>query len=589
MFRNIFKKDEKITSVTDEQLTEALINKDVECIKKYIAEKGDVNKEIYFAKLPAVRKDRYTYSSHLTLLMIPARLSNEDDDEIPRLLIEAGADINKKDQSGYTALHMAIMRGHTKYSKVIVEEKNCDLNVLAEYGYENWSGRLDRTPVGFAYEQKNLELLSAMINAHGPNLTYSTKSLMKKIYIDIEDQYKENIDNFFLALVEKLFAAGFNIHQRFSYKESTKTLGELLSHLALGQDLLKKELAQMDSIDLFSRPQVALVQSGPEQKIAQNFSYFYYYAVNDRADMLAHFYLKNPEMNFYHLENENDKRDYMKLYPYLEAVEGGCLESARFFLEHGADPHFRAGKGETPLHMAARTRNQAMVELLLEFGGYPLVFDANQRTPISSLYSHFGIGVTVEKRVKIFPILLNALKTDKEKSFLIEDYLRCKHVPEPLEVDMIMDAVSRYSVEETDKIITALHSVQAKSLLRDNSYKYQQANMSLVKIYFRQYESEKTVSYLDKIMTHGFESGDQAQWYIDFAFNEKIKVLDEYKESSFENVKCDVKTLLSVSDLLRSRADELSAKKHPRFFDKTIEVVNGFDQVKSAEYSVSLS
>jgi ankyrin repeat protein len=61
------------------------------------------------------------------------------------------------------------------------------------------------------------------------------------------------------------------------------------------------------------------------------------------------------------------QKDYFKYSPRNPLPYAADVKTARYLLEHGADPDYRNAKGYTLLNLAVKSNNQEMIELLKEF------------------------------------------------------------------------------------------------------------------------------------------------------------------------------------------------------------------------------
>ncbi len=86
------------------------------------------------------------------------------------------------------------------------------------------------------------------------------------------------------------------------------------------------------------------------------------------------------------------------------ACRNGHVEVARFLLDHGGDPNFKAYMRGTPLHWAAYSGVRELIDLLLERGA-----DPNQRADddAKSTYLQFAIRIPISWGMteRIAPIL----------------------------------------------------------------------------------------------------------------------------------------------------------------------------------------
>mmetsp|Transcript_12586 Transcript_12586/g.35359 ORF Transcript_12586/g.35359 Transcript_12586/m.35359 type:complete len:389 (+) Transcript_12586:68-1234(+) len=76
--------------------------------------------------------------------------------ELVRLLVEAGAEVNKPADGGITALHFATMAGHLKVARLLVEEAGVDLDPVTSSGM---------TPLHVAAQEGWVELVRLLLEA----------------------------------------------------------------------------------------------------------------------------------------------------------------------------------------------------------------------------------------------------------------------------------------------------------------------------------------------------------------------------------------------------------------------------------------
>lgn len=61
-------------------------------------------------------------------------------------------------------------------------------------------------------------------------------------------------------------------------------------------------------------------------------------------------------------------RNDLRVYPINSAAAGSHLEIVRLLLDHGADPNARQGENFTPIQAAVENGNEAMKQLLIDYG-----------------------------------------------------------------------------------------------------------------------------------------------------------------------------------------------------------------------------
>ncbi|AIL65729.1 Ankyrin repeat protein [Rickettsiales bacterium Ac37b] len=129
------------------------------------------------------------------------------------LLLSNRLDINSTDQFNMSALHYAIIKGHTEITKLLLEY-NINLNIVCCFG---------KTPLHYAVENKFESIQEILINSGAilDNKFFETKKEEIKTFKDQIhhlDRKIENIKNGLYLLDEKLKASKYS--QNISPKES---------------------------------------------------------------------------------------------------------------------------------------------------------------------------------------------------------------------------------------------------------------------------------------------------------------------------------------------------------------------------------
>jgi ankyrin repeat protein len=65
----------------------------------------------------------------------------------------------------------------------------------------------------------------------------------------------------------------------------------------------------------------------------------------------------------------NGEKEYFKYFPRNPLPYAANIETARYLLEHGADPNYKGANGFSLLHRAIRNNDKAMQELVKQYGG----------------------------------------------------------------------------------------------------------------------------------------------------------------------------------------------------------------------------
>ncbi len=121
--------------------------------------------------------------SEKTILMVAAKKGNE---EIMKLLISKGADVNGKDKYGFTALIDAVIEGNAEIVKVLLN-KGADVRAKVTDGA---FCRYDSMDFALQIKKRNPEIFKALLNKGD----YNDKELGTILFFAKEIGYTEAVD-----------------------------------------------------------------------------------------------------------------------------------------------------------------------------------------------------------------------------------------------------------------------------------------------------------------------------------------------------------------------------------------------------------
>lgn len=146
-------------------------------------ERGDkVVVELFLAAGMSPNSRQSGFSKN-TILQVAAKKGHE---EIVKLLISKGADVNGKDKYGFTALMDAVLEGNAEIVKALLN-KGADVNAKVTDGaFRN------HDPMDFALNAKkrNPEIFKALLNKGN----YNDKELGTILFVAKEEGYTEAVD-----------------------------------------------------------------------------------------------------------------------------------------------------------------------------------------------------------------------------------------------------------------------------------------------------------------------------------------------------------------------------------------------------------
>ncbi len=287
-------------------LDSAIRKGDPVSVRNAIAAGANVNRPVRYAlPLHHALTSRSTYDGTADVTM-----------EIVTELIEAGANVNDKSQTGLTALHLAVSHWRAREMVPLLIDRGADVNARNEN---------DRTPLDYAirqgYESDKLAVID-MLLSRGAEYTGDNLHSDRRLQEQSADLLVQAAAGGNEKVVAFLLAAGADANAVRNYPQPTTALIEAVkgSHLRIAGLLLKND---------------ADVEATTKMKYAYESEPYAQSGLSFRAiDIAAH---------------------------------SGNLIMVELLLKHGANPKKGAG-ARSPLSMAAEHANLPMVRMLIDHG-----------------------------------------------------------------------------------------------------------------------------------------------------------------------------------------------------------------------------
>ena len=325
--------------------------------------------------------------------------------------LEAGADVNAKNKSGYTALHLAAKRGHDAVVAVLLEAK-ADVALASRSGktalhyVADYNGNLDlakrliaakapinvqdgrkRTPLNYALSRKRTEL-AELLRSNGAKTSKELASA-GSIFAAAEVGDLESLNK---LLAEE--GADVNATNKSGYtalhlavRKGQKEAVALLIEKGANVNAQRRGRTPLDfagkneEITALLRAKGGLTRL--ELRAEQDILYA---AANGYADAIVR-----------HIENGGDvnktnRRGYSALH---FAANSGYVEVVRVLVANKVEVNAAANKyRKTGLHYAARHGRKEIATLLLENGANVNALDRSGRTPVD-IAEHYRRSETV--------------------------------------------------------------------------------------------------------------------------------------------------------------------------------------------------
>ncbi len=318
-----------------------------------------------------------------TPLMLAVR--TQDQKEVLALLIEAGAEINARSNSGDTALHAAVSLDKRELGELLLAA-GADVfaaNMLGELPI-TLAMRDSQRPVEWIFTDQTIR---ARDGAGNTALHYAARLDLARL-IPILARRGAEIDprN---GNGETPLHAAVKADAAESVKALTALKASLTARDALGNTPLHV------AVQWGAAKSIALVSQSREALGTRNLS----------GKTALHEAARKENMTFLQLLLERgadpNARDGAGATPLMESIQAGKLEVARLLVQKaGAKPGLRDDSGTTALHMAVKSRNAQACRLLLEAGADIHVRNALEETPflLALQYGVDGLALVIDGR-----------------------------------------------------------------------------------------------------------------------------------------------------------------------------------------------
>ena len=271
---------------------------------------------------------------------------SDDKKEVVELLIAKGADINAKDNNGYTQLHTALILGKKEVAELLIA-KGADINAKDANG---------NTPLHTAIAHDKKEVVELLI-AKGADINAKNNNGNTPLQCAEINNHKD--------VAELLIAKGADIKDASinAKDESSKT--SLHNAIFEGQ----KEVAKL------------LIAKGADVNARDNKQWnpLHFAAYGAYKDVVELLIAKGADVN---------AKDDTRNTPLHIAAHGGHKVVAELLIAKGADVNAKNVNGNTPLHFAANVGYKDVAELLIAKGADINAKDQSGKTPLQCAESN---------------------------------------------------------------------------------------------------------------------------------------------------------------------------------------------------------
>jgi ankyrin repeat protein len=337
-----------VTSKKDLTFFDAARDGNEAAVRKFLADGTDVN-----MRDTTPRGEEQTALHHAMRAADPA---------VAAVLIEHGANVNARANSGYTPLHVAAGLGKVPHAKLLLG-KGAFVDAVDSRGMPIHAAVLQG-------QQGMVELLlkaGANPNARTPRSEDTPLTLLNDAmhYVPAHD-----------AIIRLLVEAGADVNARSKYGNRP------IQGLARGGEETTLFLLDKGATTVGAR-----IDGHPIT---------FEYAKNGKLRVLERLISSGHAL---------DERSYeMTLLHYVAAY--GDAKTAQWLIGKGLDVNIRDKQGGTPLHSASARAKDQMISFLLGAGADPNAEDADGRTPLFLLLATPGTARYAEREIlKALPIL----------------------------------------------------------------------------------------------------------------------------------------------------------------------------------------
>ena len=257
-------------------------------------------------------------SNMLSILMLFSKESKKDTNSLLTFLLGSGADVNRKNNSGGTALMIAAERGHIETVKLLINNK-ADINLT-----NNWGN----TALMIAAERGHIETVKLLLD-RGADINSRNNAGKTALMTATLSGFTE--------MVKLLLDRGADINSRNNVGETALMMAAKNGHLETIKLLLDK------GADINSRNNV----------------------VGETALMMA---AKNGHLETVKLlldrgADVNSRNNVVGETALMMAAKNGHLETVKLLLDRGADVNIQNTHGRTALDIATQRRYKEIIKL----------------------------------------------------------------------------------------------------------------------------------------------------------------------------------------------------------------------------------
>jgi len=297
-------------------------------------------------------------------------------------LLEKGADIEAKDNDGWTPLHWAAANGHTAVAKFLFE-KGADVQAKDNDGLTplHWAAAHGKTAVANLLIEKGADLDTKDSEGRTP-LDYMSKDLDFAKALPAQNSQREKLADLCM----------YGIVDGFSQKEwDNLTFGKARDYLASAQKTLNSKLIVSakegdlskadDMIALGADNQTAALGAAVEANQKDMAAYLLDHKVDVNAQDVLSVAVRNgmPEMTDLLL----DRGAAVQAEMLHTAAEKGFTQISKALVEHGADVNYVDGNKKSILDIAKEAGNSELVSYLEDKGAVSHVMET--RSLVSDL------------------------------------------------------------------------------------------------------------------------------------------------------------------------------------------------------------